>query len=52
MSEFAWTDDRDLFAAARRELFTAVVGDIMDKLGLQSQFLRPRYSPCRATWSP
>ncbi len=45
MSEFAWTDDRDLFAAARRELFTAVVGDIMDKLGLQSQFLPAPVQP-------
>jgi regulator of RNase E activity RraA len=41
----AWKDDTDLFAQARRDLFTAVVGDIMDKLGLRRQFLPPRICP-------
>ena len=36
-----WTNDDELFALARAELFTAVVGDIMDKLDLQRQFLPP-----------
>jgi regulator of RNase E activity RraA len=40
-----WTDDDDLFAQARRELFTAVVGDIMDKLGFRHQFLPPAIQP-------
>jgi len=40
-----WKDDADLFALARRELFTAVVGDIMDKLGLQHQFLPAAIHP-------
>src|ERR1035437_7950157 len=40
-----WIDDADLFAQARRELFTAVVGDIMDKLGFQHQFLPPAIQP-------
>jgi len=40
-----WNDDEDLFALARRELFTAVVGDVMDKLGLLHQFLPPRIRP-------
>jgi regulator of RNase E activity RraA len=40
-----WTDDTDLFAQARRELFTAVVGDIMDKLGFRHQFLPPAIRP-------
>ena len=40
-----WTGDNDLFAQARRELFTAVVGDIMDKLGLRHQFLPPAIQP-------
>jgi len=40
-----WTDDGDLFAQARRELFTAVVGDIMDKLGFRRQFLPPQIHP-------
>ncbi len=40
-----WQSDADLFQLARRELFTAVVGDIMDKLGLQRQFLPPQIQP-------
>ena len=42
-----WRDDDDLFALARQELFTAVVGDIMDQLGLQQQFLPPEIHPLR-----
>jgi regulator of RNase E activity RraA len=40
-----WKDDSDLFAIARRELFTAVAGDIMDKLGFRHQFLPPQIRP-------
>src|ERR1051326_7116166 len=40
-----WKDDDDLFAQARRELFSAVVGDIMDQLGFQHQFLPPAIHP-------
>jgi regulator of RNase E activity RraA len=40
-----WKDDDELFAAARRELFSAVVGDTMDRLGLLHQFLPPRIRP-------
>lgn len=40
-----WNNDEELFALARRELFTAVVGDIMDVLGFQHQFLPPRLRP-------
>jgi regulator of RNase E activity RraA len=42
-----WNTDDDLFALARRELFTAVVGDVMDKVGLLRQFLDPRLQPLR-----
>ncbi|MBW7894455.1 MAG: RraA family protein [Opitutaceae bacterium] len=42
-----WRDDAGLFALARTELFTAVVGDIMDKLGAQRQFLPPQIRPLR-----
>jgi regulator of RNase E activity RraA len=40
-----WTSDDDLFHIARRELFTAVVGDVMDKLNLRRQFLPPEIQP-------
>ena len=36
-----WTSDTELFALMRREMFTAVVGDVMDRIGLQTQFLPP-----------
>src|SRR5687767_5974341 len=42
-----WQSDDELFALARRELFTAVVGDVMDKLGPRRQFLSPRIQPLR-----
>ncbi len=42
-----WKDDAELFALARRELFTALVGDAMDKLGLLHQFLPPDLKPLR-----
>lgn len=34
-------DDTELFTAMRSRLFTAVVGDILDTMGLQHQFLPP-----------
>ncbi len=40
-----WSSDQELFALARRELFTAVVGDVMDKLNLRHQFLPPQIQP-------
>jgi regulator of RNase E activity RraA len=42
-----WKNDVELFELARRELFTAVVGDIMDKLNLLHQFLPPQIQPLR-----
>ena len=36
MTSVKWSDDEGLFSLARRELFTAVVGDIMDKLGISA----------------
>jgi regulator of RNase E activity RraA len=42
-----WKDENELFALARQELFTAVVGDVMDKLGLRRQFLPPVIRPLR-----
>lgn len=40
-----WTSDEELFAIAQRELFTCVVGDVMDKLNLRYQFLPPQIRP-------
>jgi len=42
-----WKDDDELFGLVRRELFSAVVGDVMDALGLRRQFLPPRIRPLR-----
>ena len=35
----AWQTDEELFALAERELFPAVIGDVMDHMGLLRQFL-------------
>jgi regulator of RNase E activity RraA len=43
----AWRNDEELFSTVRRELFTCVVGDVMDKIGLQHQFLPPQIRPLR-----
>ncbi len=40
-----WRSEEEMLALAQRELFTAVVGDIMDKLGYQQQFLPPQIRP-------
>ena len=40
-----WDNDDELFHLVRKELYTAVVGDIMDKLGLFNQFLPPQITP-------
>jgi regulator of RNase E activity RraA len=42
-----WKTDDDLFSLARQELFTCVVGDVMDKLELYHQFLPPQIQPLR-----
>ena len=40
-----YSSDDELFALTQKELFTAVVGDILDTLGLQRQFLPPGIRP-------
>ena len=42
-----WTSDEELFARARRELFSAVIGDTLDLLGRRHQFLPPEIQPLR-----
>ncbi|ATP55747.1 dimethylmenaquinone methyltransferase [Pedobacter ginsengisoli] len=40
-----WYNDDELFEIIRTELYTAVIGDIMDKLGLLHQFLPAEIQP-------
>ena len=40
-----WKDDDSLFDIAKKELFVALVGDVLDKLGYQHQFLAPAVKP-------
>ncbi len=42
-----WKNDNELFDIMKKELFSAVVGDIMDKQGLLHQFLPPKIQPLR-----
>ena len=43
----SWTSDEELFARARRDLFSAVIGDTLDRLGRRHQFLPPEIQPLR-----
>lgn len=38
------TNDSEMFDLMRRELFSAVIGDVMDRMGLHQQFLPPHLS--------
>lgn len=40
-----YSDDFELFALIERELFTAVVGDVLDTMGLLNQFLPQKIQP-------
>ncbi|ETZ22076.1 RraA family protein [Pedobacter sp. V48] len=42
-----WDNDAELFNIVRTELYTAVIGDIMDKMGLLHQFLPAAIQPLR-----
>ena len=42
-----WNTDDELFKIIQQELFTCVVGDVMDKLHLLHQFLPPQIQPLR-----
>ena len=42
-----WNSDADLFALCARELYTPVVGDILDDLGFTHQFLPQPIQPAR-----
>jgi regulator of RNase E activity RraA len=47
MQTLLWKSEAELTALVRRELFTAVVGDVMDQMGLHRQFLPPGLRPLR-----
>lgn len=40
-----WKNDSELFKIAKQELFTALVGDVLDKLGYLHQFISPSVKP-------
>lgn len=42
-----WTNDKELFFLAKEELFSALVGDVLDKLGYLHQFLPSGLKPIR-----
>jgi regulator of RNase E activity RraA len=42
-----WRNDDELFALMRRQLFPAVVGDILDTMGFRHQFLNPQIRPLK-----
>lgn len=43
----SWNSDEELLQLAKSELFTAVVGDVLDQMGLLHQFLPQRLQPLR-----
>ncbi|QNK61537.1 RraA family protein [Pedobacter sp. PAMC26386] len=42
-----WNNDEELFKIIRNELYTAVIGDVMDKNGFLNQFLSPQIHALR-----
>jgi 4-hydroxy-4-methyl-2-oxoglutarate aldolase len=47
MNAPSWGDDQELFGLMKQRLFTAVVGDILDEMGLLDQFLPQAIRPLR-----
>ncbi|MEI6568898.1 MAG: RraA family protein [Verrucomicrobiota bacterium] len=43
-----WKNDKELFLLAKKELFTALVGDVLDKMGYLHQFLPTGIKPIDA----
>ena len=41
----SWKNDDELFKIAKSELFVALVGDVLDKIGFTNQFLPPKIKP-------
>lgn len=44
-----WKNDKELFEIAKKEMFVALVGDILDKMGYTKQFLSPNLKPLDAS---
>ena len=42
-----WKDDNELFAMMKKELYSAVIGDILDNMNYRHQFLPQRIQPMR-----
>ena len=42
-----WKDDNELLAMMKKELYSAVIGDILDKMNYRHQFLPQRIQPMR-----
>lgn len=42
-----WENDAQLFALMRKELYSAVIGDVLDQMGYLHQFLPSRIQPLR-----
>jgi len=49
MTTRLYADDAEMYRLFEKELFVAVVGDVMDTLGLQHQFLPPVFRPVDET---
>ena len=43
-----WNSDDELFTMAKERLFVALVGDTLDKMGHQHQFLSPKLKPIQS----
>src|SRR5699024_1498858 len=41
----SWNNDSQLFDLINEELYSAVIADIMDKMGYRHQFLSPKIQP-------
>jgi regulator of RNase E activity RraA len=44
------SSDSELFEHARRSLYSAVIGDVLDSLGRHHQFLPPQIQPLQLDW--
>ena len=45
-----WKDDNELFDIARKELFTALVGDVLDKWDISTNSLLRRLNHFARIW--